>query len=253
MPEKESAMVTATTRFARIRRGASDPARSAEFYKWLLGLDARRTNEGFCLACANGEFIIHSDRSRPVAMDLHAENAEFDGHDPDGVPVLVTRYQAQSRAGSVALDHISLNCADLAAAIAFYGRLGFVITWSGTPPDYTNTFTGYQEEPLEDADWVHVSSADGYLALMQADWKDFGRHTSDSGPPRFIHVGFAVQNLDAIAARLDAAGVPSHRASRDSIGDRLYFNDPDGDERLGSNVELIEYQIGVARSGAPPY
>jgi catechol 2,3-dioxygenase-like lactoylglutathione lyase family enzyme len=151
------------------------------------------------------------------------------------------------------LDHISLNCAKLAEAIAFYRKLGFVITWSGSPPDYSNSRSGFQEEPLPGADWVHVSSADGYVALMQADWKDYGRHNANSGPPRFIHVGFAVLDLEAIAGRLDAAGIPYFRAQRDSIGDRLYLNDPDGDDRLGNNIELIQYRPGVRRSGQPPY
>jgi hypothetical protein len=62
-----------------------------------------------------------------------------------------------------------------------------------------------------------------------------------------------VPDLAAIAARVDAAGIHSLRAPRDSIGDRLYLNDPDGDDRLGKNVELIQYQPGVARSGKPPY
>ena len=246
-------MVTATSRFARIRRGVNDAERSAEFYAWLLELDLQTTNEGYSLACANGQFIVHSDTSKPVALGLHADNAAFDGYDPDGVHVFASSNEGQSNAGNVALDHISLNCADLARAIAFYRRLGFVITWSGTPPNYTNTRSGFQEEPLEGADWVHVSSDDGYLALMQADWKDYGRHTADSGPPRFIHVGFAVPNLYAIASRLDSAGVPYQLAERDSIGERLYLNDLDGDERLGSNVELVQYQLGVVRSGATPH
>jgi catechol 2,3-dioxygenase-like lactoylglutathione lyase family enzyme len=151
------------------------------------------------------------------------------------------------------LDHISMNCANLNDTIAFYRNLGFVLTWSASPPGYENPLRGFHEEPTPGADWVHVSGADGYLALSQADWRDYGTHNANSGPPRLVHVGFAVPDLAAIAARLEAAGIAYFPAARDSIGDRLYLNDPDGVAHLGNNVELIQYQPGVARSGKPPY
>jgi catechol 2,3-dioxygenase-like lactoylglutathione lyase family enzyme len=231
----------------------SDPERSAEFYAWLLDLAPEADGAGFRLPCANGELIIDADSSTPVALGLQAGDERFDGSDPDGTLIAFSNHRAEAGSASVKLDHVSLNCANLAATIAFYRELGFVITWSGVPPDYETSLTGFQEEPLPGADWVHVSSSDGYLALMQADWQDYGRHNANSGPPRFVHIGFAVTNLDIIAARLADAGIPNLRAPRDSIGDRLYLNDPDGDTLLGHNIELVQYQRGARRSGQPPY
>jgi catechol 2,3-dioxygenase-like lactoylglutathione lyase family enzyme len=251
--------IVANTRIATdvklvgVRRGVNDPKRSADFYAWLLGMDPEATGEGFRFACANGEFRIHQDASTPIAIEWQTGMAQFRGNDLDGVPVGVSSHDVEPASSAVALDHVSLNCANLAEAIAFYRRLGLVVTWSGVPPDYSTSRTGFQEEPLEGADWVHLSGADGYLALSQADWLDFGIHNANAGPPRLVHVGFSVANLAAVAARVEAAGIRTFRAPANSLGDRLYLNDPDGDPLLGSNVELVEYKPGVPRSGKPPY
>lgn len=104
---------------------------------------------------------------------------------------------------------------------------------------------------LEGATWLHLSSADGYLSLSQADWQDYGRHSRASGPPRFIHIGLAVSRLEDVIQRLDGAGIRYLRG-HPAVGKNLYVNDPEGDPRLGSNIEVIEYQPGVSRSGQAP-
>ena len=101
---------------------------------------------------------------------------------------------------------------------------------------------------LDDAHWVHLSSGDGYLSLSQADWRDHGTHTTASGPPRFMHIGLSVTNLDDIIRRLDTKGI-DYRIVEGPIGRQLYLNDPDGDAAIGMNVELVHYRGGIARSG----
>lgn len=235
-------------RLARVRRGVKDAAQSAEFFGWLLDLAPEQVGEGFSLPCANGELLLHEDASTPVAIELSADAEVFRGRDTDGVPVLAAHdgLRARSETASVALDHVRLNCADLPAAIDFYRRLGLVLTWSGCGEDFLE---GFHEEPIASADWVHLSGSDGYLSLSQADWQDYGMHSTASGPPRFVHIGFAVRDLAGIAARLDSAGISYLRSPRSPIGDRVYLNDPDGVSRLGTNVELSEYELGAPRSG----
>lgn len=240
-------VVQGTMQLVQVRRGVDDAPRAAEFYGWLLDHVPQREGSVFRLPCANGELVLHEDSSTPVAIELSCDGPTFRGSDPDGVPVSVSRLQPDRVAGSVTLDHVRLNCADLSEATRFYRNLGFVVTWSGAGDE---SLEGSQERPLAGASWLHVSGTDGYLSLSQADWKDTGVHTRATGPPRFIHVGFAVHDLAAIRRRLKSAAVSYLRSPSSEIGHRLYLNDPEGDRRLGTNIELVEYTPGVARSGS---
>lgn len=230
---------------AAIRRGVIDPQRAAAFYAWLLGVISERLAGGFRIRCTNGDLLLDDDISTPVGIVLSAPGHLFQGNDPDGVPVS-SRPRTEPEDGLVTLDHVRLNCADLAATARFYRELGLVITWSGVGERFLD---GVQDEPIAGADWVHLSGGDGYLSLSQADWKDYGVTLVASGPPRFIHIGLAVKGLADIVARLDAGHVPYTRGPHDPRGERLYLNDPDGDAALGPNLELNEYVKGLPRSG----
>ncbi|MDQ3630275.1 MAG: VOC family protein [Actinomycetota bacterium] len=238
-------------KLAGIHRGVTNAARSADFFGWLLGVVPEQTADGFSVACSNGQLLLHEDVSTPLGIELCASSKPFRGRDSDGVPVFAAcdgepAVASTPPAGCVALDHVRLNCADLPAAVDFYRRLGFVLTWSGCDEACVE---GVHEEPMAGADWVHVSGSDGYVSLSQADWQDYGAHSTASGPPRFVHIGLAVRELASIAARLQSAGISCLRAPASPIGDRLYLNDPDGDSSLGTNVELTEYEPDAARSG----
>ena len=240
---------TSTVRLTRLRRGVQDPERSASFFGWLVGVPAAQTHDGWSIPCANGtlEFVANADQ--PISIEFAAAAVDASAADPDGVPLLFSRTSAQPRDGQPALDHVSLMCADVAASTQYYQRLGLVVTWSARGDDDRH---GVQESPVLGADWVHVSGQDGYLALSQADWKDYGTHTDAAGPPRFIHVGLAVADLTAVEARLSDASTAYLRAPSSGIGERLYLNDPDGDPARGQNVEIVEYAPGVPRSGRLP-
>jgi catechol 2,3-dioxygenase-like lactoylglutathione lyase family enzyme len=243
----ESKITTpSVTKLTGIRRGVKDAERTAEFFAWLLGLAPEQAGGGFRLPCANGDLFLHEDVSTPVAIELEWQGSPVRGRDPDGVPVVVSNQQTELVTGPVMLDHVRLNCADLTVTMRFYRELGFTLTWSG----HGETFIeGLHEEPVAGADWVHLSGADGYLSLSQADWRDYGSHSPASGPPRFIHIGLAVTDMASVAARLESAGIPYIRAPENPLSLRLYLNDPDGDAMLGTNVELNEYVAGVPRSG----
>jgi catechol 2,3-dioxygenase-like lactoylglutathione lyase family enzyme len=234
------------TKLAELRRGVSDPAGVAAFFSRLLDVEPRQDGDTFRLDCANGILVIHGDVAVPVSVSFSGTEAAYRGTDPDGVPVTAhVEPRRYASGGSVSLDHLRLNCADLEATADFYRRLGCEYTWSGRDEEERD---GPQETPLEGATWLHLSGGDGYLSLSQADWKEYGRHTSASGPPRFIHIGLGVRNLPEVVGRLDDNGVPYLRG-RPAVGANVYLNDPDGDPRVGSNIELIEYRPGVQRSG----
>jgi catechol 2,3-dioxygenase-like lactoylglutathione lyase family enzyme len=230
----------------RVRRGVRDAAGAADFYGWLLDVVPERGGDAFRISCANGDLLLHEDPSTPVTVELSVTDLQFRGADPDGVPVSAAPWRPDPVAGSATLDHVRLNCADVLEAMRFYRRLGLVVTWSAGAEEEVD---GLQEEPVAGAGWVHVSGADGYLSLSQADWKDCRVHKEASGPPRFIHVGFAVDDLSRVRARLKSASIPHLRAPSSGIGERLYLNDPEGIRELGTNIELVEYAPEVERSG----
>ena len=207
-------------RLVGVARGVEDPEGVAEFLGWVLDLEPRHDGDrdgdgdGFVLACRNGALTIHGDVARPVSVRFE------DGPLAD-----------EDATVTVALDHVSIVCADLAATTASYESRGLVQTWS---------------EPGA----VHVSGADGYVALSQADWLDHGTHSEHVGPPRFLHLGLGVADLGAVERRLGQRRIPTLAAPSSPIGERLYLNDPDGDPRVGRNLELVEYRPGlVDRSG----
>jgi catechol 2,3-dioxygenase-like lactoylglutathione lyase family enzyme len=228
---------------AEIRRGVKAPADTAAFMAWVLGVEAVLEDGAGRLRCANGQLVYTSDPS-PVSIGWNAIGGVRASADPDGVPVAASA-TAGALESTAALDHVRLNCADLAATARFYRDIGLSVSWAG---DHNSEPLEMTRNWLDDAHWLHLSSSDGYLSLSQADWGEYGTHTTASGPPRFMHIGLAVTNLDDIIRRLDTKGI-DYWAVDGPIGRQLYLNDPDGDPAIGMNVELVHYRGGVARSG----
>src|SRR5262245_29913334 len=85
--------------------------------------------------------------------------------------------------------------------------------------------------------WVHVGTDETYLALSAADatpdvpWEPY------SGLPGVNHLGFEVEDAEALRARMLAAGyvestVPNSHPARK----RVYFHDPEGND-----WEFVQY------------
>ncbi len=118
-------------------------------------------------------------------------------------------------------NHVCLKVRDLDAALGFYRDL------IGLPVLRT------------------LGPADG-LRFVWLPGLQLARQTEDPGPNPygvFDHVGIAVQNLDAIRERLDAAGCPIERPhnrlhfaeiGRDVV--TIFYRDPDG-----NLVELLQW------------
>lgn len=232
---------------AAVSRGVADLERSVAFYSWLLGLEPQGVAGTAQFACRNGQLTLVADGA-PVGITLAVAQGGYAGVDPDLIPVATSGDVVGEEAASVALDHVRLNCADLAAAVAFYRGMGLVLTWAGSGGREL-CLVDDEAGSLADADWVHLSSADGYLSLSQADWLGYGVHSPASGPPRFVHVGLAVDRLDPVLSRLGDRRVP-HRYVSGPLGRQAYMNDCDGDPALGFNIELIEYAQVPERSGS---
>lgn len=85
--------------------------------------------------------------------------------------------------------------------------------------------------------WVHVGTDEAYLALTQADADAERRGKPYSGRPGLNHLGFEVDDVDALRKRLLDAGyeestVPNNHPHRK----RIYFYDPEGND-----WEFIQY------------
>ena len=77
--------------------------------------------------------------------------------------------------------------------------------------------------------WVHVGTDETYIALNEATAEHGRRWTPYQGEPGVNHLGYEVDDVEALRRRLDAAGyenstVPNAHAHRK----RVYFYDPEG-------------------------
>jgi len=92
-------------------------------------------------------------------------------------------------------------------------------------------------EGLDDAGrvWRHVGDDESYVALQAVPKQ--GARTPYGSTPGLNHLGFEVDDLDALRRRLESAGfrhnllIASHPARR-----RIYFHDPEGND-----WEFVEY------------
>ncbi len=110
--------------------------------------------------------------------------------------------------GIESLDAVTLATADMAAAVAFYDALGFVLVTGGA-----------------DAAFTTYRAGDGYLNL-QLD------PAHAPVPAIWGRVIFFVDDVDAMHARVRAAGYTPAGAPTDAPWDERYFHvhDPDGHE-----------------------
>lgn len=85
--------------------------------------------------------------------------------------------------------------------------------------------------------WVHLGTDETYIALNSAGVEEKRRGPLYSGRPGLNHLGFEVDDVTALQARLRAAGyrestVPNAHPARK----RIYFYDPEGND-----WEFVQY------------
>ena len=123
------------------------------------------------------------------------------------------------------LEHANLTVRDLDRSIEFYcSLLGGSVRWRG------QNSAGLPA--------AHVGTERHYLALFQASEStiDDPLPRLDTSVPGFNHLGFVVEDMDAVVSRLRTLGVEPTTDDTYDPGRHVYFLDPDGIE-----IELVQY------------
>lgn len=121
------------------------------------------------------------------------------------------------------LEHVNVTVSDPARVASLMEALfGWRVRWQGAARNGGHT--------------IHVGSDDHYIALYTG--RDV-RYTPDDfakGRP-LNHIGVEVDDLDAVEARVVAAGLRPFAHDDYDPGRRFYFLDPDGIE-----YEVVSYR-----------
>lgn len=123
------------------------------------------------------------------------------------------------------LEHANLCVHDIDAVVRFLKTAftDFEIRRDTTEPDGSR--------------WVHVGTADTYIALNQASQAEGPRGAPYKGRPGLNHLAYVVDDVEAVRGRLLAAGyqdstLPNAHPHRR----RAYFYDPEGND-----WEFVQY------------
>lgn len=123
----------------------------------------------------------------------------------------------------MALEHLNYTVTDPDKSAAFFCEVfGWKIRWAGA------AISGGRS--------VHVGDDDSYLALYTPPGDLDQPHNSYGQIGGLNHVGIVVNDLDAIEAKVSAAGYTPHNHGDYEPGRRFYFDGPDGIE-----VEVVSY------------
>ena len=115
------------------------------------------------------------------------------------------------------LEHVNMTVSDLDRSVALVSDLfGWHVRWRGEAKDGGET--------------AHVGDESTYMALY--------KHPKQNGDPvnsyrttgGLNHIGVVVEDLDAVEARVKAAGLVPHMHADYEPGRRFYFDDHDGTE-----------------------
>ncbi len=120
------------------------------------------------------------------------------------------------------LEHVNVTVSDPARTAQLLCDLfGWRVRWQG---DAKNGGTSY-----------HVGGEDSYVVVYSA-----GATEAAPDPGGVVgglnHFGIVVEDLDAVEARVRAAGLEPHSHANYEPGRRFYFHDADGIE-----VEVVSY------------
>ncbi len=126
---------------------------------------------------------------------------------------------------AIHLEHANLGVHDIDAMIG-YLRTAF--------PEFR---VRHDDTGADGRRWVHVGTDDTYLALNQADSDRPPPGHPYQGRPGMNHLGFVVDDVDALRSRMLAAGyeestIPNSHPYRK----RVYFYDPEGND-----WEFVQY------------
>jgi catechol 2,3-dioxygenase-like lactoylglutathione lyase family enzyme len=121
------------------------------------------------------------------------------------------------------IEHLNVTVSDPERAAKLMERLfGWHVRWQGTARDGGHT--------------IHVGSNDHYLALYTGRDVAYTAEDFPKGRP-LNHIGVQVDDLDALEAKVVAAGLKPFAHADYEPGRRFYFLDPDGIE-----YEVVSYR-----------
>ena len=115
------------------------------------------------------------------------------------------------------LEHVNVTVSDLDRSVAMVESLfGWQKRWSG--------------DAIHGGKSAHMGDKDTYVALYQ--------HANQGGQPMdsyrttggLNHIGVVVKDLDAVEAKVRAAGLEAYSHADYEPGRRFYFRDHDGTE-----------------------
>lgn len=131
--------------------------------------------------------------------------------------------QINSKGTQMRLEHVNITVPDPKSSAAILCDLfGWHIRWEGAAME-----TGYT---------VHVGDEDSYLALYNPATDLRPASDTYSQVSGLNHVGVVVDDMDAVEARVKAAGYAPKSHADYEPGRRFYFDGPDGIE-----FEVVEY------------
>lgn len=85
--------------------------------------------------------------------------------------------------------------------------------------------------------WVHVGTEDTYIAIGKADSGEAKLGSPYGGRPGLNHIGYEVEDAEAVGNRLRAAGYTESTFENAHIyRKRIYFYDPEGND-----WEFVQY------------
>ena len=121
------------------------------------------------------------------------------------------------------IEHVNVTVSDPdRAAKLMQALFGWEVRWQGPARDGGRT--------------IHVGSADHYIALFTQPGVTYTGEDFAKGRP-LNHIGVEVDDLDAVEARVIAAGLTPFSQDDYDPGRRFYFFDPDGIE-----YEVVSYR-----------
>ena len=121
------------------------------------------------------------------------------------------------------LEHVNVTVTDPERAARLLETLfDWHVRWSGPARDGGRT--------------IHIGTDDDYVALHTGRGVTYGPETFAKGQP-FNHLGVEVDDLDALEAKVVAAGLKPFGHDTYDPGRRFYFLDPDGIE-----YEVVSYR-----------
>ena len=124
------------------------------------------------------------------------------------------------------LEHANITVSDLEKAVEFL---------STAFPDFVIRGRGIATTAGNERPWLHIGNQKTYLALEEATAGNSGHKTYRN--PGFNHVGFVVDDIEGLIARLSDAGYTENmRDFSHAHRKRIYFYDDDGNE-----YEFVEY------------